>query len=79
MKQYRSTNGGIPWCAILDSDGKKLTDWDTSDGNMGYPTLPKEFDYLANILKQSAPKITDQQLAELRTDLEQEAKKYGRH
>ena len=79
MQKYRSTQGGIPWCAILDADGKKLADWDTTDGNMGFPTLPKEFDYLANILKQSAPKITDQQLAELRTDLEQEAKKYQQH
>ena len=79
MKQYRSTEGGIPWCAIVDANGKKLADWDTPDGNMGYPTLPKEFDYLSKILKQSAPKITDQQLAELRTDLEQEAKKYQQH
>jgi Thioredoxin-like len=79
MQQYRSTEGGIPWCAILDADGKKLADWDTPDGNMGYPTLPKEFDYLANILKQSAPKIAEQQLAELRIDLGQEAKKYQQH
>src|SRR5262249_25952364 len=36
MKHYRSTEGGIPWCAILDADGKKLSDWDTPAGNMGY-------------------------------------------
>jgi hypothetical protein len=79
MKQYRTTNGGIPWCAFLDTDGNKLSDWDTADGNMGYPTLPKEFDYLSTILKQAAPTITKQQLAEMRADLEQEAKKYAQH
>ncbi len=80
MKPYRpSGEGGVPWCAILDADGKKLGDWDTPDGNMGYPTLPKEFDHLEKILKEAAPKITDQQLAEMRADLEQEAKKYAQH
>ena len=80
MKPYRpSGEGGVPWCAILDADGKKLADWDTPDGNMGYPTLPKEFDHLETILKMAAPKITDQQLADMRADLEQEAKKYGQH
>jgi Thioredoxin-like len=79
MKRYRSTDGGIPWCALIDADGNKLSDWDMPDGNMGYPTLPKEFDYLAKILKQAVPKITDQQLAEMRADLELEAKKYEQH
>jgi hypothetical protein len=77
MKQYRATEGGIPWCAILDADGKKLADWDTPDGNMGYPTLPKEFDHLERILKQAAPEITKEQLAEMRADLEREAKRYA--
>jgi hypothetical protein len=78
LNPYRpSGEGGVPWCALIDADGKKLGDWDTADGNMGYPTLPKEFDHLERILKLAAPKITDQQLAEMRADLEQEAKKYN--
>ena len=77
MQPYRpSGEGGVPWCAILDADGKKLGDWDTADGNMGFPTLPKEFDHLEKILRLAAPKITNQQFAKMRADLEQEAKKY---
>jgi Protein of unknown function, DUF255 len=80
MQPYRpSGDGGVPWCVILDADGKKLADWDTPDGNMGFPTLPKEFDHLETILKLAAPKITDRQLAIMRADLEQEAKKYDQH
>jgi len=80
MKPYRSSEqGGVPWCAFLDADGKKLGDWDTADGNMGYPTLPKEFDHLEKILKLAAPKITEQQLAAMRADLVEEAKKYDQH
>jgi hypothetical protein len=80
IKRYRTKSDGIvPWCAILDADGKKIADWDTPDGSIGLPTLPKEFDHLEKILKAAAPKITDQQLAEMRADLEQEAKRYEQH
>jgi hypothetical protein len=79
MKRYRSGDGGIPWCAILDSSGTKVADWDSPDGNIGYPAEPKEREYFLKIMSTSVPKITPEQLEELRSDLEAEAKKYLSH
>jgi hypothetical protein len=79
MNQLRSKWSGVPWCAILDADGKKLADWEGPDGNIGYPAEPKEREYFLKIMSTSVPKITAEQIAELRADLEEEAKKYVQH
>ncbi len=72
MTRYRGKNERrIPWCAILDADGKMLANWDGPDGNIGFPSQPKSIDHFFGVLKATAPALTSAELTELRKTLEQ--------
>jgi RNA polymerase sigma factor (sigma-70 family) len=71
MKRYRpGKDGGIPWCAILDADGRLLANWDGPDGNIGFPSGAKGIDFFLQVLTRTAPRLTAAQVAELRNGLE---------
>ncbi|MHC4518148.1 MAG: DUF255 domain-containing protein, partial [Planctomycetota bacterium] len=63
--------GGIPWFAFLDGDGKILiTSTKPGGGNIGFPVDPKtEIPHFVAMLKKTRAKITDEDIAYLRTAL----------
>ncbi len=70
MRRVRTSEGGIPWMAILDSKGKVLATSDGPEGNIGYPNNPDRIDHFLKMLTATAHRLTSEQLAILRKDLE---------
>lgn len=78
LKEYRKTDtGGIPWCVILDANGKALVTSDGPKGNIGYPYEPHEIEFFLAMLKQTMRKLDATQLDQIevalrksRTDIE---------
>ena len=80
LTRYRkSEGGGIPWFVILDETGKPLIDSNGPNGNIGYPTEtePVGIAHLMKMFKESAPRMTDEQVAYLRSTLEAQPKTTG--
>ena len=72
MKGLRKgAQGGIPWHAILDADGKVLaTSNDKSGANVGFPSEGPGIDHFIGMLKATALRLTDHEIASLRKALE---------
>lgn len=69
-KKFRGPEpGGIPFFAILDPDGKKLADAHGPKGNVGFPVEPHERAHFMKIIRETAPKLTDEQLSLLEHQL----------
>jgi len=62
--------GGIPWVAILDSDGKMLTNSNSPDGNIGFPSNEKGIAHFMSMLNDSKIRLTDEDLQTLKAGLE---------
>jgi RNA polymerase sigma factor (sigma-70 family) len=69
-------DGGVPWYAILDNDGKTLITSNSPDrkrqgkaANIGFPSEAAEIEHFMNMLAQTAPRLTDQQRSEIRQSL----------
>ena len=61
---------GIPFFAVLDASGKKLADSNDPDlGNLGCPYTPEEVALFMKLLRRTAPKLTDADIATLRAGL----------
>jgi RNA polymerase sigma factor (sigma-70 family) len=67
-----SKHGGIPWYAILDSEGKERITSDTAKEtrrsgmtNIGFPRNRSGREHFLKMLKQTAPSLSDDKLAEL--------------
>ncbi len=58
----QSPNGGVPWMAILDSNGKPLVDSNSPQGNIGYPESAREVSYFEWMLRATAQRLTDQEI-----------------
>ncbi len=69
-QRIRESSGGIPWMAILDADGRKLTTSDGPQGNFGFPVQPPEIDHFIAMLESTAKRITTEQLAQVRSRLD---------
>jgi hypothetical protein len=65
-----SKNGGIPWMAILDPKGNMLINSDGPNGNIGNPNKPESIEHFMKMLANTAHRLTPEQLAALRKDLE---------
>jgi len=65
--------GGVPWFAILDADGNVLADSNGPDGNIGYPAggEPEGIAHFLGMLRASAIRLSDEDLARLEADLQQ--------
>jgi beta-lactamase regulating signal transducer with metallopeptidase domain len=57
--------GGLPWMAILDADGKPLITSDSPRGNIGFPESPQEISYFAWMLRATARNLTEEELQTL--------------
>jgi thiol-disulfide isomerase/thioredoxin len=79
-EQLRGTlDGGIPWIAVLDSDGQKLVTSDGPAGNTGYPAEPQEIDHFIAMLQATAKHMNAEQVDQVRSVLSDAAKKYLSH
>ena len=54
---------GLPFFAILDAKGKALATSTGPDGNIGYPKEPQEIEAFAAVLRKTAPRISEADLA----------------
>jgi thiol-disulfide isomerase/thioredoxin len=68
---------GVPWYAILDADGKVLitsnapaSDARSGSSNIGFPSSPEGVEHFLTMLKQTAPRLTQEQRNALRKGLE---------
>ncbi|MBA2115353.1 thioredoxin family protein [Bremerella alba] len=61
--------GGVPWVAILDSDGKMLTNSNSSDGNIGFPSSEKGIAHFMTMLNDSKIRLTKEDLQTLKIGL----------
>lgn len=51
-------DGGIPWFAFVDADGKVLVTSDGEKGNTGFPGAPEEIAHFRTMLEKAATKLT---------------------
>jgi hypothetical protein len=78
MATYRtkdSRSGGIPWYAILDTQGKSLATADGPNGNIGYPFEPKEIDQFLAIVHEEGRRIEAREIEQLRRSLNDAAER----
>jgi thiol-disulfide isomerase/thioredoxin len=68
--------GGVPWYVILAPDGKALVtsnapEADPEEGppNIGFPSTPEGIDHFLRMLRQTAPRLTEERLVALRQTL----------
>jgi hypothetical protein len=65
LDRYRtSESGGVPWTAILDSDGKLLITSDSPTGNIGYPGGDGA-GWWEKMLRSGTPKLSDADIQSL--------------
>ena len=70
MDKFQEKRGGIPWCVILDAEGKTLATSDGPDGNIGFPSDEAGIKHFMTMLQSTKQRLTDEDLAGLRKDLE---------
>lgn len=73
--------GGLPWLAILDNEGKELissNDPQHNGANTGAPVQPTEIDHFLVMLRTTRQHATDDDLAAIESDLREFAKPYQR-
>ena len=56
---------GFPWYAIVDADGHALMTCDGPDGNIGYPVSDEEIVYFMKMIRTTARRMDEQDLAAL--------------
>ncbi len=69
LKKYCKEEGGIPWFAILDGDGKALAHSGFGNKNLGFPAVPDELDGFAKLLKENCQTISAEEQATLMKSL----------
>ena len=78
-KYKESKSGGVPWYTILDAQGNQLvtsnapakdTGEPFSNSNIGFPSEPPSIDHFVKMLRDTAPRLSPEKLAELRVALQ---------
>lgn len=65
LTKYRPKEGGIPWFAFIDGDGKVVADSDAAKGgNVGFPSAKDEIAHFAKMLEKAA-KLSEEDRAKL--------------
>jgi thiol-disulfide isomerase/thioredoxin len=72
-----SASGGVPWYCILNAEDAKVlctsnvpeANPSSGNSNMGFPTLPNEVEHFVGMLKSTAPRLTEEKLAEYTAEL----------
>ena len=65
----KSPQGGIPWFAFLDGEGKIVAHSSEGGQNIGYPAAEEEADAFLAMLAKARPAITEAQRQFLKTEL----------
>ncbi|HVN47851.1 MAG TPA: thioredoxin family protein [Bacteroidota bacterium] len=78
MKTWGGEKSGLPFLVFLDVRGNKAGDSNVMPDhqNIGYPGSEEEIAAFVLLLKKNAPRITEQQLVQITTYLEQHAPKH---
>ena len=67
--------GGLPWMVIVDSNGEELVTSVGHEGNVGCPAMPEEIEHFVAMIEQTCSDDTKTKIDELKTSLEDYAKK----
>ena len=78
LETYCKKQGGIPWLAILDGQGKALINSDGPKGNIGYPGDPHEIEHFMTMLKQTSRKLEPGQMEQIETALRKAGEELNR-
>jgi len=63
LKRYAKVQGGIPWFAFIDGDGKVIiTSDDPVNGNIGFPAQDSEIAHFKKMLQKVAKRITPEEI-----------------
>jgi thioredoxin-related protein len=75
MGEYGGAKSGLPFYAFLNSEGNKIADSNVmpQDQNIGYPGTPEEIVAFEKLLKQTAPRMTDDQRGQIVAYLQKNA------
>jgi uncharacterized protein YyaL (SSP411 family) len=67
MKELGGAKSGLPFLVFFDKTGKKLADSNVmpKDQNIGYPGAPEEIVAFGELLKKTAPRLTDIQRTQI--------------
>ena len=69
-KELCKNYGGVPWCTILDKDGKEIINSDGPLGNIGFPVGNEEgINHFISMLEKSRKNLTDEDLLTLQKSL----------
>ncbi|RJP41211.1 MAG: DUF255 domain-containing protein [Phycisphaerales bacterium] len=68
-KYLGAADKGFPFIAILDANGARLADGNGAKGNIGFPVEDFEIEHFIQIVRKTAPKLTEEQIAVLRGGL----------
>ncbi|MDB5384806.1 MAG: hypothetical protein JWM11_452 [Planctomycetaceae bacterium] len=71
IEKFRKPGSPLPWMAIINAEGTKLTDSDRPSGNISFPAEPDEIDYFIDeMLKPTTQRLTLMDLDEIRNSLQ---------
>jgi hypothetical protein len=68
--RYSGKEQGLPWFAILGSDGTGLKNSTAPTGNVGYPYEPQEVAWFKSMLQAVKHHLTDADIASLIASIE---------
>ncbi|WP_320046934.1 thioredoxin family protein [uncultured Ilyobacter sp.] len=78
--EYRkTTQGGIPWFAVIDTRGNVLATADGPKGNVGFPVSDEEVAHFMKVLTQTRRTLSQEQIATIETKLKAAGKQYKNH
>jgi hypothetical protein len=74
----KEQTGGIPWMVITDEHGKELINADGPEGNIGCPVAEAETAWFMTMIRRTARRLTDAEIATIEAELIDNAKLLGR-
>jgi thiol-disulfide isomerase/thioredoxin len=70
-RKHGGEKQGLPFFVILDADAKALADSKGPEGNVGCPVAPAEIAHFIKVVRQTAPRLNNEQIAILENGLKQ--------
>jgi thiol-disulfide isomerase/thioredoxin len=71
-KKYATKGGGVPFWVILSAKGEVLADsYEDGKKNVGFPYEPNELAHYEKVMRSAIPKLTDEDMATLMTQLKE--------
>jgi hypothetical protein len=77
MKEHGGEKSGLPFYAFIDANGKKIADSNVMPKgmNIGYPASPEEIAAFMDLIKKTAPRLSEADRDKLKTYLVENAPK----